>query len=312
MINNFNMPDILDLFNGKETLVRKRTVNFVEKIFDYLKYDFRHDTLKGVLYSEDGYVTKLEMKFKMTYDSFLYLIFNRKNQLSVYILNTFFQILLNHKMDETLALKICNRFYFLYDETPIDKAILFSLFVYNELKMLDYEDLLIITLIMFNYCLVSSNIPCVQFYKIDIKKYFDLLEEYNNTKKINKIYDFVVELFHKQTYQDKSHYKNNFELNIKDVFSFLYSNRNEIKDKYKINNIYLYGSFAKAKNRLDSDFDFIISFNLDLLVEEKDKVKLEFSQYIYSNFFRYCDIHELSNYMMDEELIKNKKIKKIF
>lgn len=306
------MLDVLDLIKGKETIVRKRIVNFFEKIFNYLGYDFKHDTYKGIVYCEEEYITKVEAKFKMAYDSFMFLVFNRQNQLSTYILNSFFQILLGTKFDEAICLKICNKFYFLYDETPIDKAILFSMYIYEELSEIDNENRLLISLIMFNYCLITNDIPCVQFLGSDIKKYIELIEEYKISKDMQNLYLFIVELFNKQAYQDKTHYINNVNVDIKEVFSELYLNRENIKSKYGIKNIYLYGSFSKTKNRMDSDFDFIVAFNLDLLVEEKEKLKSQFNEYIYSKFHRYSDIHELSNYLTNESLIKNRRIKKIF
>lgn len=304
--------DLLDLIKGKETIVRKRIVNFFEKIFNYLGYDFKHDTYKAIVYCEEEYITKTETKFKMAYDSFMYLVFNRKNQLSTYILNTYFQILMGNKMDEALCLKLCNKYYFLYDETPIDKALLFSIHVYNELFQLEKEDRLITSLIMFNYCLITSDIPCVQFLAGDIPKYIEMIEEYKVHKDITKMYMFIIELFNKQAFQEKQYYKNNKNVDVKEVYSELYLNKEKIKKEYGIKNIYLYGSFSKNKNRMDSDFDFIIAFDLDLLVEEKEKLKLNFNNYIYSKFNRYSDIHELSNYLTNESLIKNRRIKKIF
>ncbi len=310
--NQIKLLDMLDLIKGKETIVRKRIVNFFEKIFNYFSYDFKHDTYKAIVYCEEEYITKAEAKFKMAYDSFMYLVFNRKNQLSTYVLNTFFQILLGNKYDEAICLKLCNKFYFLYDETPIDKAILFSIYIYEELSEIENEDRLLISLIMFNYCLITREIPCIQFFSLDIKKYIELIEEYKISKDMQKLYLFILGLFNKQAFQDKKYYINNVNVDVKDVFSELYLNRENIKNKYGIKNIYLYGSFSKNKNRMDSDIDLIVAFNLDLLVEEKEKLKSQFNYYIYSKFNRYPDIHELSNYLTNEALINNRKIKKIF
>ena len=40
------MEEIRKLVKGKELIVRKRIVSFLEKIFKYLGYEFRHDNYK--------------------------------------------------------------------------------------------------------------------------------------------------------------------------------------------------------------------------------------------------------------------------
>ena len=75
--------------------------------------------------------------------------------------------------------------------------------------------------------------------------------------------------------------------------------------------MYLYGSFAKVQNRIDSDLDLLVSFNLDLLKDKKDKYKEELIEYLFSIFSTYVDIHEVSNYITNDSLIQNRKIKKI-
>ena len=81
MDNSINCNnDILDVIVNKETIVRKRIVSFLERVFDYLGFDFRHDIFKSIVYCEAEYVTETEAKFKMAFDAFVFLLLNRKNQ----------------------------------------------------------------------------------------------------------------------------------------------------------------------------------------------------------------------------------------
>lgn len=306
------MIDIIDLVSNKETIVRKRITGFIEKMFNYIKVDFRHDNYKAIVYSEEECITDLEIKMKMVYDSFMYLVFNRKNQLSIYILNTFFQIYLGYKLDEIKVHKICNKYYLLYNETPIDKAIMFSSFIKHELSELNKEDRIFISLIMFNYCLVACEIPCIKFSCNEIEKYVELTDEYVKTNDISALYSFIISIIHNQKFQDKNYYRNLKELNAGIVYKQINSQKEEIKTKFKVKQMYLYGSFAKSQNRKDSDLDLIVAFDLDLLNEEKDKYKNGLINYLFDMFNTYVDIHELSNYIPGDSLIKNRKIKKLF
>ena len=305
------MIDIIDLVVNKETIVRKRVASFIEKLFNYIEADFKHDTYKAIVYSEAEYITNLEIKMKMVYDSFMYLLFNRKNQLSLYVLNTFFQIYLGYKLDDMKVHKICNKYFLLYDETPIDKAILFSSFIRNELKDLEKEDNLFISLIMLNYCLAACEIPCIKLTCYEIETYVKLVDEYNEAYDISKLYMFIVSIIKKQKFQDKNHYKNLRELNAGIIYQEINLKIDEIKDKFNVKQMYLYGSYAKNENRRDSDLDLIVSFNLDLLKEEKDKLRNDLIKYLFDMFKTYVDIHELTNYIPADSLIENRKIKKL-
>ncbi len=313
MDNSINCNnDILDVIVNKETIVRKRIVSFLERVFDYLGFDFRHDIFKSIVYCEAEYVTETEAKFKMAFDAFVFLLLNRKNQLTTYVLNSFFQLFLGYKLDDSICYKICNKYFILYDETSIDKALLFSVFIYNELNMLKDEQRILIALIMLNYCLTTTNIPCIQFSNSEITKFIKLATEYNESLNISDLYLYIMEVIQKQKFQDLDFYNNLKPIDIKEVYSIIYMNRDYIKENFSVKNIYIFGSFAKGINRIDSDLDMLVSFDLDLLYDEREQIIEELKKYLFSLLNRFIDIHEFSNYLPDYSLTRKRKIKKIF
>lgn len=301
------MINIIDLITNKETIVRKRITNFIEKLFNHIKFEFYHDRFKKVVYCEDGFITESEIKMKMAYDSFMYLVFNRRNTLTKNILSTFMFIYFGKEIDNTIIVKLTNTYFKLYDLPPIEKALKFHLDIYNSLKDYDYNDRLIISLFFFNYILITNNIPCIQLLKNEIIKY----EEIRDKNDLSRLNMFFIDVIFNQSYQDKSFYKNIKEISYKDIYNTIYNLKEIINNKYMIKKIYLYGSFVKGLNRIDSDIDLIVEFNLDCLVEEKELLKKELTQYLQSIFNRYVDIHEISGYLSDDFLRKNKKIKEI-
>ena len=59
------MINIIDMVSNKETIVRKRITNFIEKLFKYIKADFRHDIYKAIVSCEEECITDLEIKMKI-------------------------------------------------------------------------------------------------------------------------------------------------------------------------------------------------------------------------------------------------------
>ena len=87
------MEEYAKVTEGKELVVRKKVARFIEKLFRYFKYDFRHDTYKEIVYSEVSYKTPLEERMKHYYDAYLYLLNHYQNPLSQGMLKRFFYLL---------------------------------------------------------------------------------------------------------------------------------------------------------------------------------------------------------------------------
>ena len=114
------------------------------------------------------------------------------------------------------------------------------------------------------------------------------------------------------TYQDKSYYKNLKELNLNNIVKKLKQDKKQLENKYKIKSMYIYGSFSKNAQRIDSDIDIALRLSFDLTKQEKKEILQELGKYFYKNFRRYIDVHELLD-TIDENFIKNtENIMKIY
>ena len=91
------MNEFYNLVEGKELIVRKNVVSFLEKLLRYLGYDFRHDIFKKIIYNEAGIVTPFEEKFKSYYDAYIYLLSNSKNPITKHLLMRFFYIIFGNE-----------------------------------------------------------------------------------------------------------------------------------------------------------------------------------------------------------------------
>lgn len=302
------MEEIRKLIKDKELVVRKRNVNFLEMIFVYLGYDFRHDNFKSVLYSESGYITIMEERAKHYFDGLNYLINNKETPFTLILLKKFFYICLGEEIDENLLKRITSYYFYLNNDNDVKKAVKLHLYVYKTLEYLNYEDRLIASLILFNYILLKHNIPCVQIVKRDLPKY----EELRDKENIDELYEYMYEIIKNNLFQDKSYYKNLKPLTFKQIKRKILDDKDMLKDKYTVKSIYVFGSFCKGLERIDSDIDVAMSLSLDLTEEEKEQILKELKEYFYKSFKRFVDIHEVMDIIHQDFIKKAVNIIKIY
>ncbi len=296
------MEEIYELTKNKQVLVRKKIVNFLEKIFNYCGYDFNHDVFKKIIYSEAEYKTKVEEKFKSAYDAYIYLLSNDKNRISKSLWKKFYYIYAEKELDVFLSIKLSTKYFYLKYLSPIEQAIEYHIYVYQELKDLKEEDRLLISLMIFNFILVRHQIPCVQIYLKDFYLYQQAREEFINGKK-EEMLEFTIQLLKNNSYMDKDYYKNLIPVKLGDIVEFVEERKEELKTKYFIKGLWIHGSIAKRIERMDSDIDLFIQMSLDLLEEEKLALIKALKQVFFEQFKRMVDIHEIVEYL-DDDIIK--------
>ena len=301
------MIDYIELVDNKELIPRKKITNFIEKIFRYI-YDVNiHERYKEIVYCEKGCLDEIDYHVKRAYDSFIYMIFNRKNPITKEMLKVFWYIYSpNNEISEEIWIKIATK-YMLLGKTPIlEKALEISMLAYDE--ALAKEDKLILSLFLYNICLIRDNHPAIQLLCREIKNYEELILH----KEKDKLYSFFLNVISNQKYQDKEYYKRLKEINKKDITTRIYASKRCLEEDYMVKHIYLYGSFSNMNARLDSDIDLLIQYNLDILEDEIEKITEELKEYLYKYFERYIDIHCMSEYINDEFIKNARKITKIF
>ncbi len=302
------MEEIYELTKDKRIFVRKKIVNFLEKILRYCGYDFNHDTFKSIVYSEDEYKTPVEEKIKNLYDAYIFLLSNDKNRISTSLISRFYFLYFGENIENNSSIILSTKYFHIQHLAPIEQAIEYHLYVYNELKSVKEEDGLIISLMIFNYILAKNEMPVVQFYINDLEKYVIARDEYLKGKKESLI-EYVLAILKKNPYMDKSYYKNLKEIKLSDIIEFVEKNQEILRTKYFIKGLWIHGSIAKKIERIDSDIDLFIEISLDLLREEKIKIIKELKELFFNEFKRMVDISEIVEYL-DDDIIKEARTTK--
>lgn len=287
---------------GKELIVRKRMSSFLEKLLRFCGYDFRHDLYKQIIYGEAEICTPLEEKIKNFYDAYHYLLYNSKRPLNKDVLNRFFYLLSGKECDKSFLIKTASKFFYLNDLPSVEKAIEFHMFVYAELNAADDTDRLIISLMFFNYTLIKSGIPTLRFVASALQTYVQAREKYLNGDR-TPLYEWFWEQLRESKFQDKTYYGNLKPLSLQEISDRISKDKNWLQSQFGIRHVYVFGSFAKELQRIDSDIDLMVVFSQNLSYEKKMQNVEELSTYYFNVFNRFIDFLEISEFV-NEEIIK--------
>ncbi len=294
----------------KELIVRKRTGAFIEKVFRFCGYDFRHDEYKQIIYGEIACKTPLESKIKSHYDAYHYLLSNAKSPLSSDIVKKFFFIMNGELPSEEMVIRMISKFFYLNNLPMLERAIEYHLYVYSLLEEAKGDQKLIIPLMFFNYVLIKSGIPTLRFVSSTLKKYEECRLAYFKGDKV-PLYELFLEQIQTAKFQDKSYYKKLKPLSIADIFKQILGDKEQLKMNYGVESIAVFGSFAKNLARIDSDVDLLVVFSQDLSYEARAENAKRLAEYYFNIFNRYVDVLELSERVNDwiiREIIQYKII----
>lgn len=287
---------------NKVLIARKTTACFIEKIFNFCDSFINHDDLKEILYGERYCKTPLEYKIKNYYDGYMYLLHNACNPLTSDVFNRFYYIIKAEIPDKAFVQEIVSYYFYQHELGTIEKAIDFHLYVREKMTNFDSLDKLVIPLMLFNYCLVSGNIPTIKMPISALIEYMNKLLQYDNGNK-EEINLYLLNYVLGSKIYSAKYMKQLKDITSKEVIQQLKNDEKELKDNYRITTLILYGSFGKGKERIDSDIDLIISLDPNLLKEEKMTIINQLEEKYYQVFGRYVDIQEM-NYLLTDDFIK--------
>lgn len=295
-------------YKSKELLVRKKIASFIEKIIRYFGNDIRHDIFKAVVYGEIGAATKTEETLKNYYDAYMYLLSNCKMPISQDLLKRFFYIVNGEVADEALLIRISSNVFHSLDMPLIKKLVNIPMYIYEELNNYEECERTMLSLMFFNYYLVKAGIPTIPFLRADLQKYIEL----RNNKEIESMEKFILDIIENAKFQEKEYYEKLRDIDAVDIQEAILKEKDILTNNYGIKHVYIYGSFAKGTQRIDSDIDVVFDFSYDLTYQEKLDIISILSQHYFKVFDRYIDIHESGTYVNDSLIKEISKYIKIF
>jgi len=305
------MKEIRSKTKNKELVVRKRVVAIIEKTLRVFGFDFSHDRYKEVIYEKDFPKSEVEEKLKRYYDGFMFLLNNRKTQVSSEFISRFYYLIKCEELDKEKSMFIASKYFYLNYLDEYLKALEFHLYVYQVLDNLEEYERTLISIMIFNYCLVRYEIPCIHMVRKDIARYIKYRDLYL-IGKIDKLKVFMKEVILNAKFQDKDYTKKLKYITPYDIKKTILEEKERLKEEYGAISIMIFGSFLKGDYRIDSDIDLLVLMEEGIPLKKRREKIEGLSLYLEERFNRYVDIHEVFRYLTDNFIKETNEIKIIY
>lgn len=305
------MKEIRSKTKNKELVVRKRVVAIIEKTLRVFGFDFSHDRYKEVIYEKDFPKSEVEEKLKRYYDGFMFLLNNRKTQVSSEFISRFYYLIKCEVLDKEKSMFIASKYFYLNYLDEYLKALEFHLYVYQVLDNLEEYERTLISIMIFNYCLVRYEIPCIHMVRKDIARYIKYRDLYL-IGKIDKLKVFMKKVILNAKFQDKDYTKKLKYITPYDIKKIILEEKERLKEEYGAISIMIFGSFLKGDYRIDSDIDLLVLMEEGIPLKKRREKIEGLSLYLEERFNRYVDIHEVFRYLTDNFIKETNEIKIIY
>ncbi|MBN3490250.1 nucleotidyltransferase domain-containing protein [Acholeplasma equirhinis] len=249
---------------------------FIEFTSKYLKIDLTHETFKLICLDQYTPNTKSEYRVKRFADAFRYLIYNLKSNFTKQLIETTYFILTGFKMSQKNLIYIVEYYYRKKDTHTHQKASDMHLKIMDMKVKQKIELAFLIT----NLILMKSAFYPIIVYQNDIAIYIDAIKQRRVNP--NAFYMFLVNCEH---FIRKTHNHKRIENDIlkdKDEVIYILKNKTEyLRKKYKIKELYLYGSYVKETNLPTSDIDMLVVLDDSFINYEKYEHLKALKQYLH-------------------------------
>lgn len=216
-----------------------------------------------------------ELKVKRVSNAFMYLMNNINQILNKEIIKDCYYLLTNEIISDEIVLKILEEYYKNKNENIHYLAALIHFAVLDNVLV----DNVIFAFMLSNLIAVKNGGTCYIPFQYIKDKYIEAITE----KSINKmIYVFAsIEAKEKKVF---------YQTTKENIIDTIWNKREELTTKFKIDRIYLYGSYAKDKITEFSDIDLLVVFKNDVNVFEKTLIRKNVKEYLTSLFNINVDI----------------------
>lgn len=263
----------------------KKNINsLIYFIAKYNNLGIIHNRIKQISNDEYKCINEQEKEIKSFFNCAIY-IFNNVNQtFNEELLTQVYFLLTNELLNVTIVNQIIKLYYKNIDIASHSLAALLHLFIVNNIPKNNVEFAFLIS----NYIMLKKGRWFLMPYEYCHIDYREAIDSNDLSSLIRIFYD--IELVK----NDKRPCLLSRDAVIKKVKSL----RKELLYNYNIENLYLFGSFAKGNNTEKSDLDFVVIFNESLINKEKNDMIKIMKNYLSKEFD--CDVDLLDfSYALD-------------
>lgn len=243
----------------KNNIKIKQYYRFVEFTLKLLKHELSHTRTKLLCLDEFKGETKEELLLKRFANSTLYILNNANQTISKDTLKTLYYLLNLEVLEEEKCSEILKEIYLEYDSNTYYNAAKIHLYILEQ-ELQEKEKF---AFLLSNLLLIRKEKRIVILYDYSFKEYEEIIQS-------KDLYRLMLLLIRNRCSNDS--YRQETLPSLNKIKNKIRSIKKELKNKYLIEKIYIYGSCSKKENTKQSDLDLVLKFKRNLLSQEREEL----------------------------------------
>ncbi len=237
----------------------KNIIKIVYYILALCEYKIPKEKIENITYDKIRCLTKEELFVKRLVNSFNY-IFNNINQIfNEEIINTLYYLLTNTLIDKKIVKEIVRLYYKNIDNSAYYLSAVIHLFIINHINNIEFA------FIISEYVMLKN------------KKALLVPRDFVHNDYKNAISNNDFSLFVKLMFEMEYIYENEkpCKYTKKEIIQKIKNAKDDLVIRLNVQKLYLFGSFAKGTNNENSDIDFLVILDEDLInIERLEQISL--------------------------------------
>ena len=255
---------------------------FIEFTSKLIGIQLPHERFKRIAMDDYKAESKQEVKVKRLANAYLYLLNNIQQSFTKELLEHTYFLLTNKRLNKNKIQNILTEFYKNYDESSHYLAAYLHLVILEQIKIQSIAFALMIS----NYILLKKGrFPIILYLNVQ-KNYKKIIKN----KDLNQMMCFIAqsEAISKPKFIQTSLDKDTIIYKFKEM-------KEELKKKFCLSKLYLYGSYAKENITVSSDLDLLVIFEKEMIPIEKGFIVDKLRKYLEKIFQVKIDILDFSH-----------------
>ena len=127
----------------------------------------------------------------------------------------------------------------------------------------------------------------------------------------NELFNYLLSAIKNNKTQKKNDYRGLEAISFSQIYTIL-KKEQKLLESYGIRHLFIFGSYAKNTERVDSDVDLLVIMNQDLTNKEKEANLMILSDMFYKKTKHFVDFMEISDYLNDTIIKELNDVNKLF
>ena len=262
----------------------KEFYRFIEFTMKMQGTGLTHERIKQIIKDKTQALSVEEKEVRNLTDAFTYIVNNVNQTFSKETINKSYYMLNLEVMDEEKQEEILKTYYKYSDESIYLRVAK----IQNKIIKLNINKKIEYSLLLANLIMLKKSRGILITYPNISEIYKEALINRNEEKLM--LLFIMLETISNSENESK-------EIDVEKINEYIKRNKNYILARYHVEKLYLYGSFAKNTMNKNSDVDFLVMLEEDIINIEKERIIKELTEYLTKEIGIKVDIIDFTHAM---------------